>query len=437
MDAEVLRRLRSRSLAAYRREVEPAPPVALARFLTAWQGVGPAGPRRTDADALYRAIERLQGAPVPASALERLVLSGRLPGYARATLDELCASGEVVWAGGGALGADDGWVVLSTADAAPFLLPEPVPVEPSEVAVAVRDALAERGAMFFRQLSDVLGRDVLDEDVVLGIWELVWAGMATNDTLGALRALTGGAGRRRSPAAAARRRRGPAFPSRLGPPIAAGRWSLLPSREPDATRRLHAQAEQLLERHGIVTRGAVVAERVPGGFASTYAILKAFEESGRCRRGYFVEGLGGAQFAVPGAVDRMRGLAEVPRERVTLVLAAPDPANPYGAALPWPDRDTDRTGHRAGRKAGAVVVLVDGDLVVYVEKGGRTLLTYSDDLDVLRPAVDALALSVRDGALGRLDVERADGEAVFDTPLAVALADAGFRPSSRGLRLRA
>jgi ATP-dependent Lhr-like helicase len=438
VDAEVLRRLRGRSLAAYRSEVEPAPPVALARLLAAWQGVGPAGPRRADPDALYRAIERLQGAPIPASALERLVLSVRLPGYAPGMLDELCASGEVAWAGSGALGSDDGWLVLATADAAPLLLPAPLPVDLSPLAIGVRDVLGERGAMFFRSICDALGPGALDGDVVLALWELVWAGHVTNDTLGALRALVGGSGRRRSPGTASRRTRERArsFPSRLGPPVAAGRWSLLPEREPDPTRRLRAQADQLLERHGIVTRGAAVAERVPGGFASTYAMLKAFEEAGRCRRGYFVEGLGGAQFAAPGAVDRMRGLADAPSERQTLVLAAPDPANPYGAALPWPEREADRLGHRAGRKAGAVVVLVDGVLAVYVERGGRTLLTYSEDLAVLRPAVDALALAVHDGALGKLDVERANGGTVFDTPLAAALADAGFRPSPRGLRLR-
>jgi ATP-dependent Lhr-like helicase len=439
VDAEVLRRIRSRSLAAYRREVEPAPAAALARFLSAWQGVGPAGPRRADTDALFRVVEQLQGSPLPASALERLVLPVRLPGYAPAMLDQLCASGEVVWAGAGGLGTDDGWVALCTTDAAPLLLPDPPPVELSPLAAAVRDALAGRGAMFFRQVSDALGPGVMDDDVVPALWELVWAGLATNDTLAPLRALVGGAGRRRAvtPSRAARRRRGPAFPSRLGPPVVAGRWGLLPERETDPTRRLHAGAEQLLERHGIVTRGAVVAERVAGGFAATYAVLKALEEAGRCRRGYFVEGLGGAQFAAPGAVDRMRALVEPPRQHVTVVLAAPDPANPYGAALPWPERDAERPGHRPGRKAGAVVVLVDGELVVYVERGGRTLLTYSDDSEILGPAVDALALAVREGALGRLDVERADGEAVFDTPLARALTAAGFRPSSKGLRLRA
>ena len=264
----------------------------------------------------------------------------------------------------------------------------------------------------------------------------MWAGLVTNDTMAALRALIAGAGRRR-PAAATRRRRGPAFPSRGGPPAAAGRWSLTPEREADSTRRLHAVAEQLLARHGIVTRGAVAAERVAGGFAGVYQVLRAFEDAARCRRGYFVAGLGGAQFAAPGAVDRMRGLSEAPKQPRTEVLSAADPANPYGAALPWPDRDGERAGHRPGRKAGAVVVLVDGRLVLYVERGGRTLLTFVDDAAALQPAVDALALAVREGALGRITVERADGGDVFDTPLARALADAGFRPSTKGLRLRA
>ena len=209
----------------------------------------------------------------------------------------------------------------------------------------------------------------------------------------------------------------------------------------DPTRRLHAVAEQLLDRHGVLTRGAVVAERIPGGFAGVYPVLKAMEDAGRCRRGYFVDGLGGAQFAVPGAVDRLRALIDPPSSPQTQVLAAADPANPYGAALVWPERTAagtpgERPGHRPGRKAGAVVILVDGDLVLYVERGGRTLLTFTDHPDRLARAADALALAVRDGALGRLAVEKADGGTVFDTPLARALTEAGFRPTARGLRLR-
>jgi ATP-dependent Lhr-like helicase len=249
--------------------------------------------------------------------------------------------------------------------------------------------------------------------------------------------------------------RRPAMPSRTGPPTVTGRWSLLPDRAGGAdgaaaTMRAHAQALTLLERHGVLTRGAVAAERVPGGFGAVYPVLRAMEETGQCRRGYFVAGLGAAQFALPGAVDRMRALAGDPRpadpwasgaapdpaER-TVVLAAADPAQPYGAALSWPARPGETaTSHRPGRKAGAVVVLNGGELVLYVERGGKTLLSWSDDQAVLEPCAAALAAAVRDGALGRITVEKADGETVHDSPLAAALESAGFRPTPRGLRLR-
>jgi ATP-dependent Lhr-like helicase len=215
--------------------------------------------------------------------------------------------------------------------------------------------------------------------------------------------------------------------------------------EPSATKRAHAAAEGLLDRYGVVIRGAVMAERLPGGFAGAYRVLSAFEETGQARRGYFVDGLGAAQFGTPGAVDRLRSLAQSGRSNAddapALVLAATDPANPYGAALPWPDRP-DRAptegsrGHRPGRKAGALVVLTDGALTLYVERGGKTLLSWSDDADRLQAAADALVLAVRDGALGSLRVERADGENVTATPLGAALSTAGFHVTPRGLRLR-
>jgi ATP-dependent Lhr-like helicase len=220
---------------------------------------------------------------------------------------------------------------------------------------------------------------------------------------------------------------------------------LLPARSADTTRRAHAAAETLLDRYGIVTRGSVITERTPGGFAAVYKVLSAFEESGRCRRGYFVAGLGAAQFALPGAVDRLRALAELPGTGSSrggdltvraVVLAASDPANPYGAALPWPERES-AGGHRPGRKAGALVVMVDGQLIVYVERGGRTVLSFTEDPDLLQPAVDALALSIRDGQLGKLSVETADGEQVRHTAFGDALAKAGFHATPRGLRLRA
>jgi ATP-dependent Lhr-like helicase len=262
----------------------------------------------------------------------------------------------------------------------------------------------------------------------------VWAGHLTNDTLAPLRARLGAGGTTHRPRT---RRRRPAMPSRTGPPTVTGRWWLLPRRSDDATRRGHALAETLLDRHGIVIRGAVMAERTPGGFAAVYPVLRAFEETGRCRRGYFVEGLGAAQFALPGAVDRLRATERSDGEQArALVLAATDPANPYGAALPWPERPGEAaSGHKPGRKAGALVVLVEGRLVLYVERGGKTLLSW-EETD-LQPAVDALALAVREGALGRLTVERADGEPINDSPLATALEAAGFHPTPRGLRLRA
>jgi ATP-dependent helicase Lhr and Lhr-like helicase len=264
------------------------------------------------------------------------------------------------------------------------------------------------------------------------------------------------------------------MPSRSGPPTVSGRWSLMPPKDPDPTRRKHALALALLERHGILIRGVTVAERVPGGFAALYPVLRAMEDAGQCRRGYFVEGLGAAQFALAGAVDRMRAIAEsapasparteaviapvweTPSGQATasgtaafgpatgradastaIVLAAADPANAYGAALPWPQRhDENPAGHRPGRKAGALVVLIGGDLVLYVERGGKTLLSWTSEPALLGPATAALAAAVRDGALGRLTVERADGGAVYDSPLAQALEAAGFRPTPRGLRLR-
>ena len=246
---------RRRSLAALRREVEPVPTEAMARFLQAWQGVGPAGPRSADLDALFRVVEQLQGAAVPASALERQVLAARLPGYHPGLLDQLCASGEVVWAGAGALGSDDGWVGLYLAEGA-LLLPEPLPVELSPLAAQVRDDLATGGAMFFRQLSDSVAPPN-DSELLLAVWELVWAGHVTNDTLAPLRALVTGGSRPTPPPRPHSPLRPPGSHRPPAPaPAAAGRWSLVPAAaETDPTRRLHAVAEQLLDRHGVLTRG--------------------------------------------------------------------------------------------------------------------------------------------------------------------------------------
>ncbi|MEH0931738.1 ATP-dependent helicase [Micromonospora sp. CPCC 205558] len=448
-DAEVLRMLRRRSLAALRREIEPVPPRALAAFLPRWQQVGSSS---RGVEALAATVEQLQGAAVPASALERLVLPARVADYSPAQLDELCASGEVLWAGSGAISGGDGWVTLAYADTAPLLLPPPdEALTRTPLHEAVLDALGDGQALFFRALADRVGST--DDAALTGvIWDLVWAGHLSNDTLAPLRAVLGAGGAHRSrPSAPRTRYRRPgrvALPTRGGPPTVAGRWSRLPDRDLDPTRRAAALADLLLERHGVVTRGAVMAEQVVGGFSAVYPVLSALEERGAARRGYFVEGLGAAQFAVPGAVDRLRALAEPTdgargRGAVATVLAATDPANPYGAALPWPERVVDSgdgatpaTGHRAGRKAGALVVQVGGDLVLYVERGGRTLLSFSDDTDMLAAAGKALADAVHSGALGAMSVERADGEAVHSSPLRDALTAAGFRATPRGLRLR-
>ena len=468
-DAEVLRSLRRRSLAKLRKEVEPVPPDALVRFLPSWQGLtGGNGSRGVD--GLLRAVEQLQGALIPASALETLVLPGRVPGYSPALLDELTAAGEVLWAGGGSLPGNDGWVSLQLAETAELLLPPPMQLSSTPLHDALVAALDGGQALFFRSLADRVTDDIGSADdkaLERAVWDLVWAGRFTNDTVAPLRALLG-SGRtahavKRPPVRGRSRYGRPVSVARTASPTLGGRWSLLPDRDADPTRRTHAVAEALLERHGVVTRGAVTAERVPGGFAAVYAVLKAFEEAGRVRRGYFVEGLGAAQFAAPGAVDRMRTMASArpvqdeplwttpvpggwsayadggPTQRKrrddagALVLAAADPANPFGAALPWPTTE----GHKPGRKAGALVVVVDGRLVLYVERGGKTLLSFTDDEASVCPAADALALAVRDGALGRLTVEKTDGQPALSSALGVALENAGFRPTPRGLRLRA
>ncbi|MEC3997539.1 ATP-dependent helicase [Actinacidiphila sp. DG2A-62] len=454
-DAAVLRRLRRRSLAALRQELEPVPPATLGVFLPQWQHVGTHSLRGMD--GLARAVEQLQGAAVPASALEKLVLPSRVAGYTPAMLDELTASGEVVWAGAGALPGKDGWVSLYLADSAPLLMPPPQPLEQTPLHAAVLAALDGGYGLFFRQIADrvrAAGLEAADPQIADAVWDLAWSGRLTNDTLAPLRALLGsgrtaGSTAHRAPRAVPRGRysslaaRAPRTgASRSGPPTTAGRWSLVPAAESDATLRAHALTHTLLDRHGVVTRGAVAAEGVAGGFSAAYRVLSAFEETGQARRGYVVEGLGAAQFAMDGAVDRLRALSTA-RERDeerhggsrTVVLAAADPANPYGAALPWPEQPPGVT-HKPGRKAGALVVLSDGELALYVERGGKTLLAWPLDEIRVQAAADALALAVREGALGRLTVERTNGESALTSPLGQALEAAGFHATPRGLRLR-
>ncbi|MFI8522650.1 ATP-dependent helicase [Streptomyces sp. NPDC085481] len=456
-DAAVLRRLRRRSLAALRHELEPVAPAALATFLPQWQHLGSNSLRGID--GLARAIEQLQGAPVPASALEKLILPSRVRDYSPALLDELTTTGEVVWAGAGALPGKDGWISLYLADAAPLLLPPPHPLELTALHESVLTALTGGYGLFFRQIADQVRAtthpDATDPQLADALWDLAWSGRLTNDTLAPLRSLLGSGRTAGSTAHRARRTvpRGrygtlsasarPA--SRTGPPTVSGRWSLLPALEPEPTHRAHALARTLLDRHGVVTRGAVAAEGVEGGFSATYRILSAFEDSGQARRGYVVEGLGAAQFAMDGAVDRLRAAANA-RDRGAeegagpraVVLAAADPANAYGAALTWPEPPTD-AGHKPGRKAGAMVVLVDGELTLYMERGGKTLLSWPTDPDspVLRAAAEALAASASAGSLGTVTVERINGATALTSALSRPLEAAGFHATPRGLRLRA
>lgn len=505
-DAEVLRHIRRRSLAALRSQIEPVSHSALGRFLPGWQSLGSGAGAGTGAgaesgvDGVLAVVEQLDGLAVPASALEPLILAPRVRDYSPTMLDELLAGGEVIWSGRGRAGSRDGWVSLHPADSAGATLPLDRPQPEGPVHLAVVESL-RGGALFFRDIvakvkdaaapaptdpapTDPANTDPATTDPVLTIteaavrdalWDLVWDGAVTNDTFAPLRAVLAGGGSsgsgtaHRSPRSSARPRR-----ARLGrttmaqlndsvaagtrtPPLLAGRWSLVPEPVTDATLRAHAWAETLLLRHGVVTRGAVEAEEIPGGFAAVYKVLAQMEGSGRCRRGYFVDGLGAAQFAAGNTIDRLRTFDDTADdahwpsgadEPAVRVLAATDPANPYGAALPWPAARTrsdgdmggegtgNGSGHRPGRKAGALVVLVDGVCVLFVERGGRTVLVLDDRAGAVPAAATALAGTVKSGAVGALTVTTLGGEPVHTSSHAAAFEAAGFGITPKGLRIR-
>jgi ATP-dependent Lhr-like helicase len=416
-DNEVLRLLRQRSLAALRREVEPTEVDALARFLPAWQGVGGEG---RGIDRAYEVISQLQGVPVPASVLERDVLSSRVRDYSPRLLDDLLAAGEVMWVGAGPIGRDDGKVRLLLREHAPLLLQRlassggDAPDGPEHQ--RLRAVLSSRGACFFREL----GGGPSDDETVDALWDLVWAGEVTNDSFAAVRAL---AAKKRSGGKARGGRPRLGNLTALGPPKAQGRWSLVASEvgEADPTRAAHTLAGVLLERHGVLTREAVRGEGVPGGFAAVYPVLRAMEEAGRIRRGYFVAGLGGAQFALPGAVDRLRQFRDPSSAPKAQLLAATDPGNPYGLALPWPVRG-------AQRAAGAHVVLIDGEAALYVEKGGRGLVALRElDGSWESAAVTALDELLAEGRFKRISVERCPDE------LEPVLREHGYVSTPKGL----
>jgi ATP-dependent helicase Lhr and Lhr-like helicase len=408
---DVLRTLRRKSLAALRREVEPVPVETLGRFLPSWHGVGS---HASSADRLAEIVFQLQGCAIPVSVLERDVLASRMRDYRPQLLDQLVSMGDVVWAGRGSLGASDGRVALYLRSDAARLLREPSELPSGEVHQRLREHLQNRGASFFRDLYYAAG--VGDEDAVLdALWDMVWAGEVTNDTLAPLRML------------GPRTRRHPRRPLlRLGPPASAGRWSLVTEllRPPvSTTELLHATAGALLQRYGVLTREAALGESIAGGFAALYPVLRAMEEAGKIRRGYFIDGLGGLQFALPGAVDRLRAARD--EDAKVVALAAADPANPYGTSIPWPEHEG-----RMARVAGAYVVLDQGELRLYLERGGRSLLTVGDIEPSHLQALAALAARV-----DKLEIQSIDGVPVKDSPHEASLREAGFGTTPKGVVL--
>jgi ATP-dependent helicase Lhr and Lhr-like helicase len=429
-DADVLRRLRRASLAHLRQEAEASDPRELARFLPGWHNVDAHRPAGAGPDRLREALVPLQGVSLTPEVWERDVLPRRLGAYSPAWLDELTTGGEIVWIGAGALGRSGGRGALYFREDVRLAGPPPAnaKLEPPEGEVhdAIRARLEQAPRFWLDLVADL---DASVEELHVALWDLAWAGEVTNDAFAPLRA-------RRLSAVRRPQRRGRRFAGRRAPagPALAGRWSLtgpLYEGAPAAGPRLRAQAELMLERYGIVTRESVVAEGVPGGFATLYGELSNLEMLGTARRGYFVEGLGGAQFALAGAVERLRGLP--PADGRYLVLAATDPANPYGAALPWPKRK-EAGGRRPSRTPGAHVLLRDGEPLLFVERGGRGILRLARlDGEALAAAVAELAAVARDGLVPKLGIERLDGEAVIGSRFESTLIEAGFSRQPRRL----
>jgi ATP-dependent Lhr-like helicase len=454
----MLRLIRRKSLARLRREVEPVEQHTLARFLTHWQGI--LAPRRTghaNLDGLLDAIESLQGAPLPASLVESAILPARIAEYAPAGLDTLIAAGEVAWAGVEPIGERDGRIALFLADKLPLLAQQRPLVEPltenEEKLIAV---LESTGASFFDPLHQALGGGYPGETIE-ALWSLVWRGLITNDSLHALRAYISKPESARMPR---RLQTGVVFRSRrTTPPTAQGRWSLLPIRAqkgnvggPTATEASHALALQLLNRYGVLLREQVAAENVPGGFSAVYDVLKALEESGRIRRGYFVAGLGATQFALPAAVDLLRQLRTAPPEEKPefVQLAATDPANPYGSVLRWPElpvaeEDAETAPRLLTRAAYAEVILRNGQLVAWLRRGNPNLLVFLPAEEPERTqAASGLAHflclrgqeRLRGASHQGVLITTINGQPVAAHPMARFLMDAGFHPGPLGMHLR-
>lgn len=451
-DVQVLRTIRTRSLAALRAEVEPVDQSTFARFLPAWQQVNSA---LTDPDGVYEVIMQLAGADLPASALESFVLPARIKGYQSSWLDELCSSGDVLVCGAGAAGGKDGWLSLHTAEHATLTLPAPDASDLQALDFRVLEAFDTTGAYFVEELAGRIHHPdkppASTQDINESCWRLFWAGHISPDTLAPIRGyLAGGTTAHKiakpAPRARAARLNRLSGLNRLAQDHGAGtlrgqrggaRWSLLPQAVTDPTISAHATAEIMLERYGVLTRGSVAAEAVPGGFGQLYRVLSKLEEAGHARRGYFVEKLGAAQFSTSTTIDRLRGfqLSDDPRRQpVATVLASTDPANPYGSALAWPATET---GHRPGRKAGAIVGLLDGELCLYLERGGRTVLTFTQLSEQSWSILATqLVASLRAAQVEKIAIATVDGHSVLDHPVGAALLSAGFYSTPQGIRFR-
>jgi ATP-dependent Lhr-like helicase len=438
-DPDVLQSIRRRSLAKLRKQIEPVEPHVLVRLVTSWQGVVR---RRSGLDALLDAIDSLQGAPIAASVLETEILPARVEGYNAADLDALTAAGEVVWCGVEPVGDRDGRLALYLTDHFARLRRPVACAALTARETAIIDHLSEDGASFFAALHAAAGGGYPAETVD-AIWNLVWRGLVTNDTFHALRAFTRTPERRPRKGATGR-----AFKSRrVAPPAAEGRWSLVADRMSAATTPTEwstAVAQQLLSRYGVLTREVAAAEGIPGGFGAVYDVLKAMEDAGRIRRGYFVAGVGATQFALPAALDLLRSLSTPPEEPEVVVLAATDPANPYGTILRWPSAapEADGAGRGPTRSAGSQVVLVNGVLAAYVGRGARQITTFLPDEEPAR-SLTGRALAKRlagmtpSGAAPlALLIAEINGAPVSAHPLAAFLVEAGFSPSAMGFQLR-
>jgi ATP-dependent Lhr-like helicase len=441
-EPDVLQAIRRRSLAKLRHQVEPVEPAVLGRLITTWQGVVR---RRVGLDALLDAVETLQGAPLVASILETELLPARIDRYDPADLDALTAAGEIVWAGVEPLGERDGRLALYLTDhLAKLRRPAPVMDRPAREQ-AIVEHLQRNGASFFAAIHDAVGGGYPGETVD-ALWSLVWRGAITNDTLHALRAFTRPPERRTKKVRAAASTVRRSFRSRrLAPPTAEGRWSLVSDRmvgSVSSTEATTALAQQLLTRYGVLTREVAAAEGVTGGFSGVYQVLKALEDAGRIRRGYFASGVGATQFALPAALDLLRSLKDTPDEPEAVAISATDPANPFGTILKWPDAAVAEGGRGPTRTAGSLVILVNGALAAYISRGARQLLVFLPEDEPGRSST-ARALAARLASLARAEHNRLalligeiNGLPAAEHPLAPYLAEAGFSPSAMGFHMR-